>query len=84
MRYIPNFFHNMIICFVVYFELPNSPLLHETLSDRFPLYQSKPVTPRRRWGTPTEASAVMVAHRRLSSATLYGVVYHDKSGSYNS
>ena len=31
--------------------------------------QSKPVTPRRRWGTPTDASALMVAHRRLPSTT---------------
>ena len=31
--------------------------------------QSKSVTPRRRWGTPTDVSTVMVAHRRLSSAT---------------
>ena len=31
--------------------------------------QSKPVTNRRRWGTPTDASAVIVAHRRLSSPT---------------
>ena len=31
--------------------------------------QSKPVTPRRRWGTPTDAFAATVAHRRLSSAT---------------
>ena len=31
--------------------------------------QSKLVTPRCRWGTPTYASAVMAAHRRLSCAT---------------
>ena len=31
--------------------------------------QSKPVTPWRRWGTPTDASTVTAAHRRLSSAT---------------
>ena len=31
--------------------------------------QSKPVTPRRRCSTSTDASAVMAAHRRLSSAT---------------
>ena len=34
--------------------------------------QSKPVTPRRSWGTPeapTDASVVVAAHRRLSSAT---------------
>ena len=31
--------------------------------------QSKPVTPRRRWGTPTDAFAATAAHRRLSSAT---------------
>ena len=33
------------------------------------LHQSKPVTPRRRWGIPTDASDVTVTHRRLSSAT---------------
>ena len=33
------------------------------------LNQSKPVTPRRHWGTPTDAETVMTAHRRLSSAT---------------
>ena len=31
--------------------------------------QSKPVTPRPRWSTLTDASAVMAAHRRLSSVT---------------
>ena len=31
--------------------------------------QSKHVTPRRRWCTQTDASAMMAAHRRLSSAT---------------
>ena len=31
--------------------------------------QSEPVTPRRHWGTHTDAPAVMVAHRRLYSAT---------------
>ena len=31
--------------------------------------QSKSVTPRRRWSNPTDASAMMVAQRRLSSAT---------------
>ena len=34
-----------------------------------PINQSKPVTPRRRWGIPTDASAAMAAHRRLSSTT---------------
>ena len=31
--------------------------------------QSKLVTPRCRWDTPTDASPVIAAHRRLSSAT---------------
>ena len=35
----------------------------------YSINQSKLVTPRRRWGTPIDASAMIVAHRRLSSAT---------------
>ena len=31
--------------------------------------QLTPTTPKRRWGTPTDASAAMVSHRLLSSAT---------------
>ena len=34
--------------------------------------QLTPVTPRRRWGTPTDASTAMTARRSLSSATIVG------------
>ena len=44
-------------------ELKNGCFLSKRIN------QSKPVTPRRRWGIPTDASTVMVAHQCLSSAT---------------
>ena len=45
----------------------NSFIFNQSINQS--INQSKLVTPRRRWGTPTDASAVTTAHRRLSSAT---------------
>ena len=55
-------------CFTTLMGCQPTILLIMTHSMNESINQSKPVTPTRRWDTPTDASAVMVAHRRLSSA----------------
>ena len=41
-----------------------------------PINQSIPVTPGRRWGTPTDAYAVMAAGRRPSTPVLRNAEQH--------
>ena len=45
---------------------PRMVILSDASAELLPINQSKPVTPRRRWGTPTDASTVTATHRRLS------------------